>query len=64
MREPTPNLSQQIEAVELAAHRARQKRPLSMRDAEREEHARRLDAAAKALKEASTPCQPPSSLSE
>jgi hypothetical protein len=45
-----PTLSQQVEACELAAYRVRQKKPLAMRDAEREEHARRLTAAAETLR--------------
>jgi hypothetical protein len=46
-----PTLSQQVEACELAAYRVRQKKPLAMRDSEREEHARRLEAAAKTLRQ-------------
>jgi hypothetical protein len=44
-----PSLSQQAEACRLAAHRVRQKKPIVMRDAERGEHARRLEAAASRL---------------
>jgi hypothetical protein len=32
-----PNLSQQIEACELAAYRVSQRKPLTMRDAERDD---------------------------
>lgn len=46
----SPSLPQQIEACELGAYRVRQKKPLTMRDAEREEHARRLEAAAETLR--------------
>ena len=48
MREPS--LAVQIEAVELAAHRVSQGKPLPMRASEREEHTRRLQAAAATLR--------------
>lgn len=45
-----PTLPEQIEAVELAAVRAKLPRPATMNEAERRRHGERLEAAAETLR--------------